>query len=121
NTSPGTTFYALSNIALDANLETFIYDNAYFDFEPDDIDDDVENFKYELRWLQDANPEGGKREIVVPWLDLWFYSDYRLIVYAGDENFRLYLQTHRSVQEFDGNFHEPRMNITGDGIGVFGS
>ena len=46
---------------------------------------------------------------------------YRAVVYACDENFRLFLLTYDSVQEFDGNFHEPIMNFTGDGIGVFGS
>ena len=30
-------------------------------------------------------------------------------------------QTYKNVQEFDGNFHEPRINIQGDGIGIFGS
>ena len=55
------------------------------------------------------------------WINIWFYGNYRIIVYACDENFRLYVLTYKNVQEFDGNFHEPRINIDGDGIGIFGS
>jgi hypothetical protein len=121
NTSAGTTYYAISNIALDASLETFVYDNPYFDMDREDLEDDMAQFKYQMRWIQNANPNGGKRDFEIDWLDLWFYSSYRLIVYAGDENFRLFVQTYGNVTEFDGNLHEPRFNITGDGIGIFGS
>lgn len=121
DTSPGTTYYAISNIALDASLDSFVYDNPYFDMEREDLEEDIDQFKYQMRWIQNANPNGGKRDFEVDWLDLWFYSNYRMIVYAGDENFRLFVQTYGNVTEFDGNLHEPRFNISGDGIGIFGS
>jgi hypothetical protein len=38
-----------------------------------------------------------------------------------DKNYREFLQTYNDVQEEDGNFHEAKFNIEGDGIGVFGS
>jgi hypothetical protein len=42
-------------------------------------------------------------------------------VYAGDNNFKDYVLTVSNVQQPDGNFIEPRMYLTGDGIGIFGS
>jgi hypothetical protein len=121
NLSEGTTFYPISLVALQANDTTFIYDNAYRKVEKEDLIKNLDGYKYQQRWLQNVNPEGNFLEYDINWIGIWFYSKYRLIVYAGDENFRLFSLTHRSVQEFDGNFHEPKMNIQGDGIGVFGS
>ena len=57
----------------------------------------------------------------VGWFHLWFYTTYRIIGYAGDENLKNYFLTHGNVQEMDGNFHEPEFNIEGEGIGIFGS
>ena len=42
-------------------------------------------------------------------------------MYATDDNYREFVQTYNDVQEDDGNFHEAKFNIDGDGIGVFGS
>jgi hypothetical protein len=44
-----------------------------------------------------------------------------MIVYAADENYRLFSLSYKNVQEFDGNFHEPKVTLQGDGIGVFAS
>lgn len=119
--SPGTNYYAISIVALDASMENFIYDNAYFEIKEKDLNDDFDYYKYQFKALQNVKSDAVKSNYKVEWLDTWFYSKYRLIIYAADENFRLFAQTHKNVQEFDGNFHEPRMNINGEGIGVFGS
>lgn len=58
-----------------------------------------------------------EREIL--WWDLHFYSQYRLIVFTGDQNYEDYLMTYRNVQGQDGNLREPKFKIDGDGIGVF--
>lgn len=119
--SPGTSYYPISIVAMDASTENFIFDNAYFEVELDDLKDEFDRFKYQFKAVQNVKYDAVKLFYDVEWLDTWFYGKYRLIIYAADENFRLFAQTHKNVQEFDGNFHEPRFNIQGDGIGVFGS
>ncbi len=121
--SPGTSFYALSIVALEATENNFIYENPFFEVKRENLkpDKDLPNYKYQLAWLQNINSAGQKIDYKINWLDTWFYSKYRLIVYAADDNYRKFLLTHKSVQEFDGNFHEPKMNVVGDGIGVFAS
>lgn len=121
NRSPGTTFYAFSLTALDADTSTFIYDNPFGDFNTDDVLDDFNDFKYTFDWIQDTPLEAGESTLEIFSFYTWFYSDYRAIVYAADRNFKDFLQTHEQVQEIDGNFHEPAFHIEGDGIGVFGS
>lgn len=117
----GTQYYAISIVALDAALENFIYENPYFEIEEKDLEKELDRYKYQFKWLQNVNSVSPNIEYKIEWLDTWFYSNYRMIIYAADENYRLFAQTHKNVQEFDGNFHEPRMNIEGDGIGLFGS
>lgn len=119
--SPGTKFYLLSLLALDASDKTFVYENPYFEIKKEDLNKEFDRYRLQANQLPNINSFGGNIEYEIPWLDLWFYGNHRLIIYAVDENYRLYFQTYRSVQEFDGNFHEPRLNFTGDGIGVFGS
>lgn len=119
--SPGTDFYAISSNAVDADLKTFIYDNPVHKFEIKDVSENFYNFKYQTRRLMDINSYGESVTYVIDWFDVWFYSRYRIIVYACDDNFKYYILTHSSVKEVDGNFHEPRMFIEGDGIGIFGS
>lgn len=119
--SAGTNFYAVSIVALDGTLNTFVYENPFFEVRSKDLEKELDNFKYQFKWLQNVNSSAENINYNVEWLDTWFYSKYRLIIYAADENFRLFSQTYKNVQEFDGNFHEPRINIIGDGIGVFGS
>lgn len=119
--SPETEYYAISIVALDASFDNFIYDNPYMEIDRKDLEEDFDVYKYQFKWLQNVNSYSTKIDYNVEWLDTWFYSRYRLIIYAADENYRLFAQTYKNVQEFDGNFHEPRVNIQGDGIGVFGS
>ncbi len=119
--SEGTRFYAVSIVALDAEISSFIYDNAYFEVKEDNLRDYFDNYKYEFKWLQNVQYNVDKIEYDIEWLDTWFYGNYRTVIYAGDENYRLFTLTYNRVQEFDGNFHEPRMKLEGDGIGVFGS
>ena len=117
--SPGTTFYLTTMQALEANKSTYIYDNPYEDVKPEDVTDDVSTFRYD--WIQNTPSTSGQSEFDIYWNSLRFYCKYEVIVYASDENYMSFLQTYNDVQEPDGNFHEPRFNIEGDGIGVFGS
>ena len=57
----------------------------------------------------------------IPWINFYFYSKYQFIIYAGDENFKNFYFTYSNVKDIDGNLSEPEFNITGDGIGIFGS
>jgi hypothetical protein len=121
--SENSAFFLLSISALDASIESFIYENPFgFDIK-DALEDDaeIENFQYSARWTKPENQNGGISIIEISWFQLWFYSPYRLVLYAGDENFYHFFSTHRSVQSIDGNLHEPLFHIDGDGIGVFGS
>ncbi len=119
--SAETDFYLISIVALEASEATFVYDNPFITMKREDLLKRLDQFKYQLKWLQNINSFAGSIHYDLDWLDLWFYGKYRTIVYAGDQNFKLFMLTHKNVQEFDGNFHEPRLNLQGDGIGVFGS
>ena len=121
--SDNSDFFLLSVSALDATIETFIYENP-FGLDINEVlenEGEIENFQYSARWTSPENQNGGLSIIEVSWFQLWFYSPYRLVLYAGDENFYHFFSTHRSVQGVDGNLHEPLFHIDGDGIGVFGS
>lgn len=121
NISQGTTFYPISLVALNASDTTFIYNNAYQNVEREDVIKNLDNYKYRQRQVFNVNPVGDIITYDINWISIWFYSRYRMIVYASDENYRTFLLTYKGVQEFDGNFHEPKININGDGIGVFAS
>ncbi len=119
--SASTDFYALSIVAQEASMETFIEDNI-FGLEKKELDEDFLNrLKYEARWTQTSRTSDGMTTIKILWLDTWFYGQYRAILYAGDNNFKQYFLTHNNVQDIDGNLYEPKFFIDGDGIGVFGS
>ena len=121
--SPDAAFYLLSISALDASLESFIYENPFgFDIQ-DALDGGatIDDFKYRARWTRPENKTGDYSIIEINWFLLWFYGSHRLLLYAGDQNFYHFYNTHRNVQEIDGNLHEPLFDIDGDGIGVFGS
>lgn len=119
--TPGNQFYALSVVALDADTSTFIYDNAFYDFDASDVIEFFDDLAYGFNWIQDAPPGPGESIMEVFWFHVNFYGDYRGVVYAGDRNFRDFFVTQENVQEIDGNFHEPTLHIEGDGIGYFGS
>lgn len=123
NPSPSSDFYALSIIPDSASLSNFIYDNK---FQPNvKIDNLIEffnRFRFQSAYLLNitTNP-ADTVSYVIKGFDTWFYSSYRTIIYAGDKNFRDYVITAKRVREFDGNFHEPVLNFSGDGVGVFAS
>jgi len=119
--SPGTDFYVVTVSAFDAQLDNFIFDNPFADMDRDDVEDDLDDFKFELFWIQDTPVYSGSSQVDIYWFNLWFYSEYEVIVFAADHNYKEFLMTYNDVQEQDGNFHEPIFNIEGDGIGVFGS
>jgi len=119
NRSPGISFYLASVRALNPGTNNFIYDNPYFDEDSDELD--IAGYSYQYSWLQDLPITPGQSTFKIFWYDLWFYNSYELIVYATDDNYREFVQTYNDVQEDDGNFHEAKFNIEGDGIGVFGS
>ncbi len=121
--SDNSAFFLLAISSLDASIETFIYENPFgFDIK-DALEDDakIENFQYTSRWTRPENQNGGLSILEYSWFQIWFYGPYRLVLYAGDENFYHFYATHRTVQSVDGNLHEPLFHIEGDGIGVFGS
>lgn len=122
-TSPGTDFYAFSIVPQNANLDNFIYDNPYFtDISREDLEDNFNGYYYQIGVMINVNSYSD--EIVkyeVPELDTWFYTDYKVELYAGDKNFKDYVLTVNNVQEPDGNFIEPAFNFENNGIGVFGS
>jgi len=119
--SPGTDFYALSLLATDADVSTFIYENPFCDCDEQDVMEDFTDFRAIFSWVQDTPLDPGASSIEIFSFFTWFYGEYRAIVYAGDKNYKDFLVTYSEVQEIDGNFHEPAFNIEGDGIGVFGS
>ncbi len=121
--SPNASFYLLSISSIDASLESFIYENPFgFDIqEALDGGATIENFQYRARWTRPENVGEDYSVIEINWFQIWFYGPYRLLLYAGDQNFYHFYNTHGNVQDIDGNLHEPIFDIEGDGIGVFGS
>jgi len=119
NRSAETTFYLATLQPLNASENNFIYDHPFFNEEPEDLD--IEDYDYEYGWIQDTPTTPGQSTFTVFWVNLWFYDSYEIVVYATDDNYREFVQTYNDVQEPDGNFHEAKFNIEGDGIGVFGS
>ena len=119
NRSPGISFYLASAKALNPGKNNFIYENPFFNEKPEDLD--VGDYNYQYGWIQDTPITFGQTTFTVFWANLWFYDNYELIMYATDDNYREFVQTYNDVQEPDGNFHEAKFNIDGDGIGVFGS
>jgi hypothetical protein len=119
--SPNTDSYIGSVVARDASLDTFIEENA-FGLDKDMLDehDLLEELANQWTWTQTEFGEGTSF-LDLEWFDFWFYSDYRIILYAADVNFTQYFITHRNIQEIDGNLLEPKFSFEGDGIGVFGS
>ena len=119
--SPGTDFYIIASVALDATVESFIYENSYFEIKQDDVIKNFEQYQYESKWIQNINTSVKNQSKNIEWVDTWFYGNYRTIMYAGDKNLKDYYITINQLQEMDGNYHEPKMYFEGDGIGIFGS
>ncbi len=121
--SPNVDSYILSFTALDGDSSTFVYSpvNPFADVDTSDVVKYLRMFKYTNDLALNMPMSPGISEHQVLWFNLWFYGHYQAVVYACDRNFKDFYLTHGSVQEMDGNFHEPVMYIRGDGIGVFGS
>ena len=120
NRTEGAEFYGLSAVALDANDSTFIEDNI-FGVDPDSLDEMINYIKYISYWSSPDNRAEGTSTIELPWYLIYFYSTYRLILYAGDLNFYHFFISHQNVMNIDGNLREPLFYFKGDGIGLFGS
>ena len=119
--SPSSSMYVATVEALAADTSTFVYDNPFFEAEPDEVLDDLEDYRYAFEWLQDVPMSPGQTDMQLFWWDFWFYGSYRILLYAADEHYSNYIKTYGDVQEPDGNFHAPAINLDQDGIGVFGS
>ena len=59
--TPDNEFYALSVTALEADTSTFIYDNAFYDFNADDVIEFFDDLAYGFNWIQNAPPGPGSR------------------------------------------------------------
>jgi hypothetical protein len=112
----------LSIVALEASVSTFIYNNYYYaETDTQKINNALYRYKQNYTFQVGIAPGTQDFSIVVDWFTIWFYGRYRVILYAADKNFYDYFITAQNVMELDGNFHEPKMHIDGDGVGVFGS
>jgi hypothetical protein len=118
--SEGAEFYALSGNALDASTSNFIENNV-FGLDKEILEENFDHFKYFDFWSAPDNSAEGASVIEIPWWLIYFYGEYRVIMYAGDLNYYHFFGTYRYVQDVDGNLREPLFYIDGDGIGVFGS
>lgn len=121
--SPGTSFYAFSIVPDSANTGNFIYDNLYRqNLDSADVAKRLNDLKFQGLVEQGIDPTyTGLLTLHIRSSETWFYGKYTVVGYAGDSNFKDYVLTAPSVQEADGNFHEPVQIFTGDGIGVFAS
>jgi hypothetical protein len=112
----------LSIVAMDATTGSFIYNNFYYtETDTQKIEHALYRYKQNYAFQIGIAPGIQDFSIEVDWFTIWFYGRYRVIIYAADKNFYDYFITAQNVMELDGNFHEPKMHIDGDGVGVFGS
>lgn len=121
--SPGTGFYAFSIRADSADFDHYIYENPYLpNVTQEELEENFNRVIYQSSLLLNVNSYSAEPiEFLVQTFDTWFYSSYKAIVYAGDDNFKDYFLTAGRTQQFDGNFVEPEFHFEGEGIGVFGS
>jgi len=119
--APSVTFYVRTLRALNNDSANFISNHIVREFEKKDYEENLNDFSYRARWIQNTPEYVGESTVRLLWFDIFFYSQYEVIVYAADDNYRKFLQTYSRVQEIDGNFHEASFSFEGDGIGVFGS
>ncbi len=120
--STNASYYGISIVPEKKDYAHFIKDNSYFEIkDSNDVIKSLDNFSYRYDWIQNVNSKADNINVEIEWINIWFYSKYRVIVYAGDQNFRNFSTTNQELQEMDGNFHAPIVDIKGDGIGVFAS
>lgn len=121
--SPGTSFYLFSYKPDSASFDNYINNNPFLpNLEPDYFEENYFRFLFQFNVLLNINSYSTEPiQLEIMEYDTWFYANYRVIAYAGDDNFKDYFLTASRVQQFDGNFIEPEFHLTGEGIGVFGS
>jgi hypothetical protein len=117
------TFYAFLFSPAVATLDNFIYDNNYIpNIDPEELELRLGTFQNMHNFILHVLPGSvDTAHQTVRGMNTWFYTDYKTIIYAGDDNFKHFVLSGKNVQELDGNFHEPIQHFTGDGIGVFAS
>lgn len=116
-------FYAFSIRPDSASLSNFILDNEFNqDMKPEEIQKNLGEFRLRANVVFNIKPNlQDTIKQPIESYNTWFRSTYKTIIYAGDVNFKEYLLSAPNVKEFDGNFHEPKIILKGDGIGVFAS
>ena len=121
--SPGTGFYAFSIVPDTATTANFIYDNVFRSkLDSAKVAKNLNDYKFNGAIEDGINSYAGTAfALPIRSDETWFYGKYTVVGYAGDTNFMDYVLTAPSVQEPDGNFHEPILIFKGDGIGVFAS
>ncbi len=117
----GSDFYMMVVNAMDAELDSFIYDNPIEKLDEQDVIDHYNDYIDEYNYIINIDDTPGQTDFRVWWSDLWFYGRHQINLMVVDENYGKFIDTYEDVQEDDGNFHEPIFAIEGDGIGVFGS
>jgi len=122
-TIPGVDFYLVSVLPHNPTTENFIYDNAFMpNLDKKDVLKELNNYSFQSIIAQNIITSSPVNYgIGIRKFNYWFYDTYKVVVYAGDQNFRNFAITAGNVKDMDGNFHEPLINIKGDGIGVFAS
>ena len=122
--SQGTDFYFLCVTALEASVNNFIYDNifsSFMHFDERDVARRIRNFKQNTLYQLNINSYTLGHNFKIDWENFWFYTDYEVILFACDKNFKEYFLTIDRLSEIDGGYHEAMLNFEGDGVGVFGS
>lgn len=119
--SPGITYYLATIKPLDNSYSKLIKEHLVGELDSTFYDEQKIDLSFETTWIQNTPEYPGESILRLFWFDFFFYSEYEVIIYAADNNYREFLQTYNRVQEFDGNFHEAKFNFEGDGIGYFGS
>lgn len=119
--SPGTTYYLASILSLTDDYDSFVGTSPFDKMSREEFEKEKDRFVFNTFWIQNTPEEAGRSIMNLFWFQFHFYGRYRVIVYAADKNYREFMQTYSRVQEIDGNFHEARFNIEGQGVGVFGS
>ncbi|MCE1188581.1 MAG: hypothetical protein LWX56_05515 [Ignavibacteria bacterium] len=121
--SPGTDFYAFVYMAINPDLNAFIFKNPYkSDIDTSDVVKNFNDYKTSYDVLMDlGSMQQNSFSTTMEFYRVWFYGKYKTVAYACDKNFKDFLLSAPNVAEFDGNFHEPKIILQGDGIGVFAS
>ncbi len=120
--SDGASFYMFAFLPDSASEFNYIYNNKLFDkVDTAEVKKNLTELRTQYDCVTELSSSMHYYTYQVAFFRLNFYSKYKTMVYAGDVNFKNFIFSASSVQEMDGNFHEPATALNGDGIGVFGS